>query len=158
MYYPISVRRLVGRLAALSLLLPAGLALAGNANVDARRLIAADKEPGNWMSHGRTYGEQRFSPLAQVNARNVDGLGLAWTYRLDVDRGVEATPIVVDGVMYTTGAKSIVYALDAANGKLLGISFEDHSEGRNAQEIDRAFNEFHFSDKSKAVFSASLKH
>lgn len=119
MYYPISVRRLVGRLAALSLLLPAGLALAGNANVDARRLIAADKEPGNWMSHGRTYGEQRFSPLAQVNARNVDGLGLAWTYRLDVDRGVEATPIVVDGVMYTTGAKSIVYALDAANGKLL---------------------------------------
>lgn len=119
MHYPISVRRLVGRLAGLSLLLPAGLALAGNANVDARRLIAADKEPGNWMSHGRTYGEQRFSPLAKVNTRNVGGLGLAWTYRLDVDRGVEATPIVVDGVMYTTGAKSIVYALDAINGKLL---------------------------------------
>ncbi|MCK6390399.1 MAG: hypothetical protein L6Q40_05155 [Azonexus sp.] len=47
----------------------------------------------------------------------------------------------------------------AANGKLLGISFEDHSEGRNAQAIDRAFADFHFSDKSKAVFSASLmKH
>jgi hypothetical protein len=46
----------------------------------------------------------------------------------------------------------------AANGKVIGISFEDHSEGRNEQEIDRAFNEFQFSDKTKAVFSASLKH
>ncbi len=46
----------------------------------------------------------------------------------------------------------------AANGKLLGINFEDHSEGRNEAEINRAFNEFQFSDRTKAVFSASLKH
>lgn len=46
----------------------------------------------------------------------------------------------------------------AANGKLLGINFEDRSEGRNEAEITRAFNEFQFSDKTKAVFSASLKH
>ena len=46
----------------------------------------------------------------------------------------------------------------AANGKIIGISFEDHSEGRNEAEIDRAFNEFHFSEKTKVVFSASLKH
>jgi len=46
----------------------------------------------------------------------------------------------------------------AANGKLIGISFEDHSEGRNEAEITRAFNEFQFSEKSKAVFSANLKH
>ncbi len=46
----------------------------------------------------------------------------------------------------------------AANGKLLGISFEDHSEGRNEAEINRAFSEFQFSEKSKAVFSANLKH
>jgi hypothetical protein len=46
----------------------------------------------------------------------------------------------------------------AANGKLLGISFEDHSEGRNEAEINRAFNDFQFSENSKAVFSASLKH
>ncbi len=46
----------------------------------------------------------------------------------------------------------------AANGKLLGISFEDHSEGRNEAEITRAFNEFQFSEKTKAVFSANLKH
>ncbi|PKO27960.1 MAG: hypothetical protein CVU32_01755 [Betaproteobacteria bacterium HGW-Betaproteobacteria-5] len=46
----------------------------------------------------------------------------------------------------------------AANGKVIGISFEDQSEGRNEAEITRAFNEFHFSEKTKAVFSASLKH
>lgn len=89
------------------------------AAVNGERIIAADKEPGNWMSHGRTYDEQRYSPLTRINDNNVDKLGLAWTYKLNVDRGVEATPIVVDGVMYTTGAESIVYALDARNGKLL---------------------------------------
>lgn len=86
------------------------------AAVDAARIIAADREPGNWMSHGRTYDEQRHSPLKSINDRNVGELGLAWTARLDIDRGVEATPIVVDGVMYTTGAKSIVYAFDARSG------------------------------------------
>lgn len=46
----------------------------------------------------------------------------------------------------------------AANGKVIGISFEDHSEGRNEAEINRAFNDFQLSENSKAVFSASLKH
>lgn len=91
----------------------------GILGIDGARIAAADQEPGNWLSHGRTYDEQRFSPLTQVHAGNVDRLGLAWTYKLDVDRGVEATPIVVDGVMYTTGAESIVYALDARSGRLL---------------------------------------
>lgn len=91
----------------------------GPADVDGERIIKADKEPGNWMSTGRTYDEQRYSPLDEINEDNVDELGLAWQYKLDVDRGVEATPIVVDGVMYTTGAYSIVYAFDAASGELL---------------------------------------
>jgi len=89
------------------------------ADVDGARIVAADREPGNWMSHGRTYDEQRHSPLKRINDGNVGKLGLAWTYKLDVDRGVESTAIVVDGVMYTTGAQSIVYALDARNGRLL---------------------------------------
>ena len=86
------------------------------ANVDGKRIVAADQEPGNWMSHGRTYDEQRYSPLEQINQQNVGKLGLAWSYKLDLDRGVEATPIVVDGVMYTTGPFSVVYALDARDG------------------------------------------
>ncbi len=87
--------------------------------VDAKRLVNADDEAGSWLSHGRTYGEQRFSPLEQVNDGNVDKLGLAWQFKYDLDRVVEATPIVADGVLYTTGAYSMVYALDATSGQLL---------------------------------------
>ena len=89
------------------------------ANVDAARLTDADKDPGDWMSHGRTYSEQRFSPLAKINASNVKDLGLAWSFELATNRGVETTPIVVDGTMYVTSAWSLVYALDAKTGKLL---------------------------------------
>ncbi|MCX7069941.1 MAG: PQQ-dependent dehydrogenase, methanol/ethanol family [Gammaproteobacteria bacterium] len=94
-------------------------AATGTARVDGTRIAAADQEPGSWMSHGRTYGEQRFSPLKNIDAQTVGKLGLAWTYKLDVDRATEATPIVVDGVMYVTGAYSIVSALDPVSGKEL---------------------------------------
>ena len=89
------------------------------AAVDAKRLIAADAEPGNWMSHGRTYSEQRFSPLEQINDSNVSRLGLAWAHKFDDERGVETTPIVVDGVMYSTGPWSKVVALNAKTGEVL---------------------------------------
>jgi alcohol dehydrogenase (cytochrome c)/quinohemoprotein ethanol dehydrogenase len=84
-----------------------------------RRLVNADTEPQNWMSTGRGYDETRHSPLTQINVDNVGRLGLAWSYDLDTDRGQEATPLVVDGVMYTTSAWSKVQAFDAASGKLL---------------------------------------
>ena len=48
------------------------------AKVDAMRLTAADSEPGQWMSHGRTYDEQRFSPLDKITTENVKELGLTW--------------------------------------------------------------------------------
>lgn len=89
------------------------------ADVDGARIIAADQEPGAWMSTGRTYSEQRYSPLKKLDTSNVGKLKLAWTYKLDVDRATEATPIVVDGVMYVTGAYSIVSALDPVTGKEL---------------------------------------
>jgi quinohemoprotein ethanol dehydrogenase len=77
----------------------AALAAPGRASVDGARLAAADREPGQWMAVGRTFSEQRFSPLTQVNDRNVQDLGLAWTFKYELDRVVEATPVVVDGVM-----------------------------------------------------------
>src|SRR5687767_6025576 len=76
------------------------------AAVDMQRLLKADTEPGQWMSHGRTFDEQRFSPLAQINTENVSQLGLAWFADLDTNRGQEATPIVVDGVIYLSTAWS----------------------------------------------------
>ena len=111
-------------LAALSPLVPllasALLATAASAApVTGARIIAADQEPQNWLTHGRTYGEQRYSPLRQVNDGNVSQLGLAWSYATHTTRGLQATPLVIDGRMYATGVWSVVYALDARTGKEL---------------------------------------
>ena len=94
-------------------------ALQPAAAVNAARLTAADSEPGQWMSHGRTYDEQRFSPLDQIKKDNVKELGLSWFADLDTNRGQEATPLVVDGVLYVSTAWSKVKAYDAATGKRL---------------------------------------
>lgn len=84
--------------------------------VTKERLTAADKDRENWLTHGRTYDEQRFSPLNQISSANVSQLGLAWFIDLPTKRGVEATPLVIDGVMFTTGSWSIVYAIDVRSG------------------------------------------
>ena len=81
------------------------------------RLANAAAEPQNWLSHGATYDEQRYSALAQINADNVGELGMAWSFEFDTNRGQEATPLVVDGILYTTTAWSKVFALDGATGK-----------------------------------------
>ena len=91
----------------------------GSAAVDAKRLLAADSEPQNWMSYGRTYDEQRYSTLKQIDTKSVAKLGLSWSFDFNTERGIEATSIVVDGVMYTTSSWSIVHALDARTGKHL---------------------------------------
>ena len=89
--------------------------------VTAERIINADSEPGNWLSHGRTYDEQRFSPLAKINDGNVADLGLAWHFDIDTNRAMEATPLIADGVMHVTAAWSVLYALDAGTGALLVV-------------------------------------
>ena len=87
-----------------------------SADVNGDRIEKADREPGNWLSYGRTYNEQRFSPLKQITDANVSKLSLAWYYDLETRRGQEATPLVVDGAMYFTTAWSKVISLDAASG------------------------------------------
>ncbi|WP_230979922.1 PQQ-dependent dehydrogenase, methanol/ethanol family [Steroidobacter gossypii] len=89
------------------------------AEVDASRLLAAPGNSSDWLTHGRTYDEQRFSPLARINQNNVGELELAWFYDFDTTRGQEATPLVIDGVMYVTSAWSKVFALDARTGREL---------------------------------------
>lgn len=76
-------------------------------------------EPSGWLSHGRTYSEQRNSPLADINTGNVDKLGLLWSYDLGTSRGIEATPLVSNGVMYVTSTWNIVHAMDAKTGAKL---------------------------------------
>ena len=68
------------------------------AQVDTKRLQQADQDAGNWMSHGRTYSEQRFSPLTGITADNASKLGLAWSYDLDSKRGIEATSLLIGNV------------------------------------------------------------
>jgi quinohemoprotein ethanol dehydrogenase len=90
------------------------------ADVDAARLAAVDQDPTSWLSYGRGYDEQRFSPARQIDARNVAQLKLAWHYDLPVDhRAQESTPLVIDGVMYVTGSWSTVFALNPRTGELL---------------------------------------
>lgn len=89
------------------------------ANLTEQRAVAAGQETGNWLLHGRTYDEQRFSPLTQINDKNVKELGIAWYFDTDYSRGLEATPIVVDGVMYSSGNWNVVYANNAATGELI---------------------------------------
>lgn len=84
-----------------------------------KRIVHADAEPGNWLSTGRGYDETRYSALDQLNTSNTGRLRLAWSYDLDTNRGQEATPLAVDGVLYTTSAWSKVQAFDAATGRLL---------------------------------------
>ena len=92
---------------------------AGPAQVDGARIQNADAEPGNWMITGRSYSEQRYSPLKDINADNAKQLGLAWFFDLDTHRGQELTPLVIDGVMYVTTAWSKVKALNAKTGELI---------------------------------------
>jgi quinohemoprotein ethanol dehydrogenase len=87
----------------------------GFASVDTDRISTASAAD-EWLTYGGTYDEQRHSKLDLVNKANVAQLGVAWTYDLATNRGVESTPIVVDGTMYVTSAWSVVYALDAKTG------------------------------------------
>jgi PQQ-dependent dehydrogenase (methanol/ethanol family) len=89
------------------------------AAVNAQRIINADQEPGNWMSHGRTYDEQRFSPLQAIHDGNAERLGLSWYFDIPTKRGMQATPLMIDGILYVSGSWSRVYAFDATSGELL---------------------------------------
>ena len=87
--------------------------------IDNVRLVNADDDSANWVTHGRTYSEQRYSPLDQISTENVEELGLAWFADMDSARGQEATPLVMDGRLYVTTAWSKVKAYDAATGEPL---------------------------------------
>ena len=85
------------------LLFALGLAICARTPVSA----AADVD---WPTHGGTYLEQRFSPLHEIDTGSVKRLSLAWHAHFDTDRGQEATPLVVDGMLYITTAWTKVFA------------------------------------------------
>ena len=105
--------------AASALALAAGAVAQSGAIAGVTEAMLRNVPAGEWLSYGRDYAEQRFSPLKQVNEYNVDQLGLAWFADMDTARGQEATPLVHDGVLYVTTAWSMVKAYDAKTGKPL---------------------------------------
>ena len=97
--------------------------------IDRARLLNADSEPQNWLSTGRDFGKSHYSPLKQINRDTVSRLGFAWDYKTFTKGGLEASPIVVDGVLYTSGAVGRVYALNAKTGKEIW-SFDPEVDGQ----------------------------
>ncbi len=102
--------------------------------VNTKRIIAAAQEPEMWLTYGGSYDEHRHSTLAQINRDTLSDLGVGWVYEMAKPRGAEATPLVIDEVMYVTGSWSIVYALDARTGQELWVydpkvSGEDAAKG-----------------------------
>src|SRR6267142_2920601 len=85
--------------------------------IDGEAIIANAKTTKDWLSYGLDYAESRYSKLNQINTESVKNLGLKWTYNLESLRGVEATPLVVDGIMYVSASWSVVHAIDVRTGK-----------------------------------------
>src|SRR5579862_7425767 len=97
-------------------LLPRGLTAQNPVGYD--RLVNAAKEPQNYLTYGGDLYSSRYSGLTQITAENVKNLNLAWAYQSPVAGSWEATPLVVDGVMYVTQRPNDVIALDAVTGRV----------------------------------------
>jgi len=100
-------------------LLATQIALANAKTVVDDDALANEADGRNWLAYGRTYSEQRYSPLKQITADTIKDLGLAWYMELPNDRSLLGTPLVVDGVMYFEGSYNLVYAVDALTGELI---------------------------------------
>jgi quinohemoprotein ethanol dehydrogenase len=101
--------------------------------IDDERLVNADKTPGDWLSYGRNYAEDRYSNLDQINKDNIKNLGLAWSLNIgSIVNGMETTPVVSDGIMFLTGPWSMVYAVNALTGKKIW-TYDPKVPGRYGQ-------------------------
>ncbi|HTY94371.1 MAG TPA: PQQ-dependent dehydrogenase, methanol/ethanol family, partial [Steroidobacteraceae bacterium] len=89
------------------------------ANVNARRLVNAAREPGQWLTYGGTYSEQRFSPLKQITSENIGTLGLKWYGDYETNQDQHGSPLYIDGVIYVSTSRDVVQAFDARTGKPL---------------------------------------
>ena len=109
--------RNIGNAALATLLIAAGSSAILSAAPNSKTMREPDAT--QWMSYGRTWDEQRFSPLNRINDGNVRNLGLAWFAELNTMRGVQGTPLAIDGILYNVTPFNIVSAYDGATGRLL---------------------------------------
>jgi alcohol dehydrogenase (cytochrome c) len=87
------------------------------AQVTFERLLNSAKEPQNWLTYSGDYSGHRFSPLDQINLTNARTLTAKWVYQTAATGKFEATPLVVDGILYSTAQDNRAFALDARTGR-----------------------------------------
>ena len=95
------------------------VALWGQVSFD--RILASGKEPQNWLTYSGSTMSQRYSTLTQIKPENVKNLELQWMFQARSLEKFEATPLVVDGILYTVQAPNTVVALDAVTGAFSGL-------------------------------------
>src|SRR5438093_3211022 len=89
-------------------------------NITFQDLLDGFKSPSRWLMYSGDYSGRRHSPLAGITPENVGGLAVQWTFQAEsmpAGRGFEATPLVVDGILYITGNSNIAWAIDAHTGR-----------------------------------------
>jgi len=113
-------------------------------------LTNADAQQGNWLSYGRNYKEDRYSTLNQITKENVKDLGLAWSEEIGTKRGLQATPLVVDGIMYFSGPFNKVWAYDVRTGEEIWQFIHDYNTDAN---LDLCCG---FSNRGLAIYKGNL--
>ena len=113
------MRRLLVMTAVVIVLLSASPFLLGQ--VTEQRLVNAAQEPHNWLTYSGTYTSHRYSTLSQINQANVADLEMKWVFQSQTAMHFQATPLVVDGIMYVTQPPNDVVALDARSGRVFWV-------------------------------------
>lgn len=114
-------------------LTPEASSFLGTSKSNRKKMLQLNADPQQWHTVGGDFAETRYSPLTKINQNNVKTLGFAWEYDTRTWRGLEATPIMVDGVIYTSGTWGKVYAVDATNGKEVWF-FDPKVDGQVARD------------------------
>ena len=116
-------------------------ALAQGGDVTLERIRNSDKQPGDWLTYHRDYKGWQYSPLDQINSKNVDKLKVAWTHVMPRSvRGLQSMPLAVDGVVYYSGSYNQVFALDGASGDVLWYHQQKLNEDLVAKQTHSPYN------------------
>jgi alcohol dehydrogenase (cytochrome c) len=116
----------------LSICLACVLTWSVGAQVTSNRLLSAAKEPHNWLTYSGGYFSQRYSELRQIDTNNVKNLEQKWIYQAPVMGPWQATPLVVDGIMYVTQRPNDIVALDAKTGRAFWVYRHNTSPNQKA--------------------------
>ena len=126
------------------------------------QLLNADKDMDNWLLHGRTYDNQRFSPLTQINKTNVRHLLPVSIIQTGIANSFEATPLVVNGILYISTAGDYVQAYDAATGRPMwsyrpDVKFSDLCCGLQSRGVAAAYGKVYLAQLDATIVALDAK-